>query len=145
VVRGLAAGATDAQIGERIAAAGAVTHRAHADTWARTQTTTYYALGRARQIEGSGDAIVAYRYVVIVDDRTTPICQALAGRVVPKAKMTRFPPFHWNCRTGVAAVFAPRYGGPKRLPPLVDQDLLDIPDGFGVDFRELPGWTELAA
>lgn len=106
IVDGLRAGLTDREIGAELRDAGLFQSAAHAKTWARTETTRYYTIGRAVEIEGAGDAVWGYEYVVIEDTRTTTICRELVGKRVPKAEMTSYPPFHYNCRTTIMAVMA---------------------------------------
>lgn len=131
VVRGLERGLTDQELGERLHQLGASRLRSHADTWARTETTRYYTAGRGQMAEAAGPLVWGYRYVVIVDEATTNICRQFVGRLVAKADMRRWPPFHWNCRTTVIAVMAPAVvGGRPRTTLPADVDEL-IPDGFG--------------
>lgn len=135
MTRGLERGLTDKQLGSDLHALGATTLRSHADTWARTETTRFYTLGRTAMIEDAGPYVWGYEYVVIDDDRTTDICRELVGKRVAKADMTAWPPFHWNCRTTVVAVMAPGFGGPRNPRTTVDT-YPDFPAGFGVDVRE---------
>ncbi len=126
------AGETDEAIGARIDQLETGLARAHADTWARTESTRYYTLGRSAAIEAADD-VWGYEYVVIVDNRTTTICRAFVGKRVAKAAMGKFPPFHYNCRTTVAAVFFDE-------APEVDDELgedAQPAEGFGADPREV--------
>lgn len=43
--------------------------------------------------------IVAYRYSVVQDDRTSELCKSYAGKVVLKSDLLHIPPLHYNCRT----------------------------------------------
>lgn len=131
VVRGLEMGLTDQQLGDRLHRLGATKLRSHADTWARTETTRYYTAGRGQMAEAAGPLVWGYRYVVIVDEATTAICRQFVGRLVSKANMTHWPPFHWNCRTTVIAVMAPAVVGGRPRTTLPDNVEQLIPDGFG--------------
>lgn len=141
VVRGLEAGITDRELGARIDRLGATRLRSHADTWARTETTRYYTLGRMRLAEEAGDWVWGYRFAVIVDDRTTDICRPYAGRVVAKADLKAVPPFHWNCRTTLVPVTAAEA---KRRGLRSNLGDAQPADGFGADPRELVAWREAA-
>lgn len=132
LVSGLRSGMTDREIGRELREADLLQSGAHAKTWARTETTRYYTIGRATEIEAAGDAVWGYEYVVIEDTRTTTICQALVGKRVPKDEMTSYPPFHYNCRTTIMAVMAQWVTDEDPAP---DGTLLDGPvspaEGFG--------------
>jgi len=106
IIGGLREGKTDREIGADIHEADLFASKAHARTWARTETTRYYTAGRAQAIEDAGDAVWGYEYVVIEDFHTTDICRHLVGKRVPKGEMEHYPPFHFNCRTTVMAVMA---------------------------------------
>lgn len=129
LIRGLEEGITDKDLGERLHRLGLTRLRAHADTWARTETTRWYTLGRVRMAEGAGDAVWGYQYVVILDGRTTEICRGYAGKRVSKEAIAEFPPFHWNCRTTVRAIMAEWVTGRK---PDVDP--------LGADVKPAEGW-----
>jgi len=137
---GLRQGLTDAEIGGLIRESGTGLASRHCRTWARTETTRYYTLGRTQTIEQAGAAVWGYEYVVIEDDRTTDICRHFIGKRVPKEQMTQFPPFHYNCRTTVVAVMAQWVTDDD---PLADGELLEAPvdvaEGFGADPRRLLG------
>lgn len=132
VEAGLRAGETDEAIGARIDQLDTGLARAHADTWARTESTRYYTLGRSAAIEAADD-VWGYEYVVIVDNRTTAICRAFVGKRVSKAAMRKFPPFHYGCRTTVAAVF---FDEAPEVEDELGEDAVPA-EGFGVDPREV--------
>ncbi len=51
-------------------------------------------------------AIIAYRFVSIVDSRTTDICEALANKIIPKDEVLNYlPPLHFNCRSTLQPVY----------------------------------------
>jgi len=140
VIRGLAAGLSDAAVATMIQRELPATMAQYAATYATTEATRFYTLGRTLGIEAADDFVWGYRYVVIVDDRTTDICRRYADAMVEKSLMAAWPPFHWNCRTTVVAVMQSEYGGPDN--PTTTQ-LPDGPgpmEGFGVNLRQ-----ELAA
>lgn len=138
VTDGLRRGVTDRQLGREIHQLDLGLARHHADTWARTETTRFYTLGRVRSIEAAGEAVWGYEYVVIVDNRTTEICQGYIGKRVAKADMTHFPPFHYNCRTTVRAVMAEAVSGEPEQPEGTELGPEAEPEkGFGDDPRDL--------
>ena len=134
IIRGLRQGVDDKAIGERIHKLGMTRLRSHADTWARTETTRWYTLGRTRMAEEAGDAVWGYEYVVILDDRTTDICRAFVGKRVAKDAIREFPPFHWNCRTGVRAIMAEWVTGKDPERNLLGDDVAPA-EGWGGDPR----------
>lgn len=85
--------------------------RTWADTWAVTETTRYYNLGRVRVAEAAGDNLWGYRYSVIQDEHTTDECMELVDVLVPKDEAAPDPPFHWRCRTEKVAVLSDEIGG----------------------------------
>ena len=58
------------------------------------------------------DILKGKRRVATLDGRTTPLCRALDGTVVPITAPS--PPFHWNCRT-------------TEIPVLKDEFAREIP------------------
>lgn len=51
-------------------------------------------------------AIIAYRFVAIVDSRTTDICEALSNKIIPKDEVLNYlPPLHFNCRSTLQPVY----------------------------------------
>jgi len=134
LIRGLEEGIDDKALGERIHQLGMTRLRAHADTWARTETTRWYTLGRVRMAEEAGDAVWGYEYVVILDDRTTDLCRSLYQRRVAKDAITRFPPFWWNCRTTLRAIMAEWVTGKDPENNLLGDDARPA-EGWGGDPR----------
>ncbi len=108
--------------------------RQWADTWARTETTRYYNLGRVRAGDAAGDYLWGYCYDVIQDDATTDECMALVGVLVPKEDDAQDPPFHWNCRTEKKAVMSSEVGGPDSIDAYeVAGEVKDFPDRWQPD------------
>ena len=75
---------------------------------------------------------------IVGDGRTTPICLAADGTVLPAGHPyweTHWPPLHHNCRSIVRSLSEEQVrdrGGPDREPPLEDP-LIDPRPGFGLD------------
>ena len=73
-------------------------------TIVRTNSTTFFNLGRKQMATDPGlqGFIYAYEFSAIMDDRTTDICQALDGAIIPvdspEAEYAT-PPMHFNCRS----------------------------------------------
>lgn len=59
-------------------------------------------------------SVRAYRWVSVLDSRTTPICRSLDGRVFEFGKGPR-PPAHPGCRSTIMAVAKDETDEPKRL------------------------------
>lgn len=88
------------------------------ETVFRTNTQSAYVAGKLQQYEGTGAK--AYQLMVIDDSRTTDICRNLLrksgyGMVLPVEhdfwKKYGFPPYHFNCRTSIRAVYSSQIGG----------------------------------
>lgn len=70
---------------------------------ARTEATRSFNLGNLEETYRS-DVIVGYRYVAVLDERTTKnICKPRHGKFIPKENTamiaTNTPPLHVNCRS----------------------------------------------
>ena len=92
------------------------------ETVFRTNTQSAYVAGKLQRYEGTGAK--AYQLMVIDDSRTTDICRSLLrqsgyGMVLPVDhefwKKYGFPPYHFNCRTSVRAVYSSQIGYKKEI------------------------------
>ena len=92
------------------------------ETVFRTNIQSAYVAGKLQQYEGTGAK--AYQLMVIDDSRTTDICRNLLrqsgyGMVLPVDhefwKKYGFPPYHFNCRTSVRAVYSSQIGYKKEI------------------------------
>lgn len=71
---------------------------------ARTETAKIYEQGKYI-VYATTPGVVAYEIHAVIDSRTTDICAARNGRVLPiTAAANEWPPYHYQCRTTVAAV-----------------------------------------
>lgn len=64
----------------------------------RTETLRAYNLAQITTTAAIPD-VQAWRYSVVLDDRTSTICQSLAGKVATRATLRYVPPLHPHCRT----------------------------------------------
>lgn len=106
----------------------------------RTNTQTAYMAGKLQHYEKT-PGIVAYQLMIIEDDRTSKICRNLitkTGRGLVLSvdddfwKTKGFPPYHFQCRSSVRAVFRSQIKAenikidhPKHL------DRFKVGEGFG--------------
>lgn len=95
----------------------------------RTETTRAYNAALVYDT-APYDEVVAYRYAVVLDPRTSTVCKPLAGKIVRKESLRYIPPLHPNCRT----VLVPLLAGD--LPAddtayLDDSDIDDTAQRFG--------------
>jgi SPP1 gp7 family putative phage head morphogenesis protein len=67
------------------------------ERFARTKFTDVMNRGRMAAFNDSG-VVSAYQYSAILDDRTTPICAGLHGKIF-KNGTEPVPPMHFNCRS----------------------------------------------
>lgn len=112
MLTGVSAGESNAQIVERLrevfapyvgaTVAGDVIQPSRLETIVRTNLTDAYNQGRLVQGREAGDLLEAWQYSAIMDDRTTPVCRELDGKVFmaddPNVDTLR-PPRHFNCRS----------------------------------------------
>jgi len=86
--------------------------RAQRDVMALTRTAVQHAASQARRevYELNADIVTGVQIVATLDDRTTPLCQSLDGRIfdVGEAPM---PPYHIGCRTTTIPVLDPAFAG----------------------------------
>lgn len=108
---GSALGETTGQITRRLTSLG-VQQRDHAGALVRTMTNHIASSARSQVMADNDDILKGKRRVATLDGRTTPLCRALDGTVVPMPAPS--PPFHWNCRT-------------TEIPVLKDEFARDIP------------------
>ncbi|MCP4251058.1 MAG: hypothetical protein GY778_28810 [bacterium] len=65
--------------------------------------TTHGAAVTDGEVWQANDAVVAERWVAMLDGRTSAICRSLDGTIFPKGQGIR-PPAHPNCRSGMAPI-----------------------------------------
>jgi len=76
------------------------------ETVYRTNVQTAYNAGRRMQLDRNPPSALAL--MVLEDERTSAICRPLAGLVLPYNHPfweDHWPPFHFNCRTTVRAIY----------------------------------------
>jgi len=98
----------------------------------RTETATMFNAGRFTRMH-TDPAVAGYKYIVTVDDRTTPICRALIDKKVKKEDLHAIPPLHYQCRTVLDCVYAwqnVNFDSPHDLPEPGKGDFMQFA-GFG--------------
>jgi len=96
------------------------------ETIARVESMKIYNAARMEHFD-QVESIVAYKYLVIVDDRTTEIGMKFVGKVVAKKDLRYIPPLHFGCRTILSPVFeGQKIPRSDRLSPTTQPM-----DGFG--------------
>lgn len=71
-------------------------------TIALTEGTKAYNNGRLEQFKSNRDFVEAVQYSAVLDKRTTPLCRALHGKIIPMDSgmvEVYLPPNHFNCRS----------------------------------------------
>lgn len=81
----------------------------------RTETTRYYNYAVLYET-ASYPEVVGYRYEVVLDERTSKICQAVAGKTVHRGQAFPVPPLHPNCRTILIPLLADQFEQPTLQP-----------------------------
>ena len=86
--------------------------RAQRDVMALTRTAVQHAASQARRevYELNSDIVVGVQIVSTLDDRTTPLCQSLDGRIFELGEAP-MPPYHIGCRTTTIPVLDPAFAG----------------------------------
>lgn len=79
------------------------TTKRHATAIARTATNHTANAARKELGAANADIIKGVRYVATLDSRTTPVCRALDGKVMPTDSGPR-PPQHINCRSTITYI-----------------------------------------
>ena len=123
------------------------------ETVFRTNTQSAYVAGKLQQYEGTGAK--AYQLMVIDDSRTTDICRNLLrqtgyGMVLPVEhefwKKYGFPPYHFNCRTSVRAVYSSQKGPYKEKidnPGMKEFKTFKPQEGFGGNPVDKESWWKM--
>lgn len=83
----------------------------NAQTIARTGTAIMASEAKQEFINQNRDIIKGIRVNATLDRRTSPICRGLDGVFMPIDK-AKYPPYHFNCRSGFEIVFD-GYESPK--------------------------------
>jgi SPP1 gp7 family putative phage head morphogenesis protein len=93
---GAALGETTPQISRRLSGLHQL-QRDQATALVRTVTNHVAATARMETLKANDDILEGKKRIATLDGRTSPVCRALDGTVVPLSAPS--PPFHWNCRT----------------------------------------------
>lgn len=110
------------------------------ETVYRTNVQTAYNVGRAMGFDE--DKPLALELVIIDDARTSDICRQYAGKpfILPYDHpfwQTHWPPFHFNCRTTVCAIYDESELPEEWSNP---QDIKNSNNGFGSYPLENDNW-----
>lgn len=110
------------------------------ETVYRTNVQTAYNVGRAMGFDE--DKPLALELVIIDDARTSDICRQYAGKpfILPYDHpfwQTHWPPFHFNCRTTVRAIYDENELPEEWSNP---QDIKNANNGFGSFPLENDSW-----
>ena len=123
------------------------------ETVFRTNTQSAYVAGKLQGYEGTGAR--AYQLMVIDDSRTTDSCRNLLrqtgyGMVLPVEhefwKKYGFPPYHFNCRTSVRAVYSSQKGPYKEKidnPGMKEFKTFKPQEGFGGNPVDKESWWKM--
>lgn len=107
----------------------------------RTNTQSAYIAGKLQQYENTG--VAAYQLMVIEDGRTSKICRHLLtasgyGMIIsvdhPFWKKYGFPPYHFQCRTSIRAIWplqVGKHGNMVENPTMKSLSKFKVQEGFG--------------
>jgi SPP1 gp7 family putative phage head morphogenesis protein len=101
---------------------------AQLETVVRTNTTAIVNQGKKAFGRANSDFVKGFRFVAILDDRTTDICEQRDGKefaLNDPALDANTPPLHFSCRSVLDYITE---GKPSYDPEGIDTD---VPEGFG--------------
>lgn len=119
----------------------------------RTNTQTAYIAGKLQQYENTG--VAAYQLMVIEDSRTSKICRYLLtesgyGMILPVGhpfwKKYGFPPYHFQCRTSIRAIWPSqigKLGNNVENPSMKSLTKFKVQDGFGGNPLDKESWWRM--
>lgn len=141
-----------ATVGDALTKAWGKADSSRLDNIFRTGTQRAYGAGSVRQLQAP--AVLArrpfWKYLAVLDGRTSPICRALAGLTLPAsdpAWNSRKPPLHFRCRgklVPLTAAQAEAEGITTKAPTATAQEGFGDPEAVWMpDLSKYP--PELAA
>lgn len=116
----------------------------------RTNTQSAYIAGKLQQYENTG--VAAYQLMVIEDGRTSRICRHLLtasgyGMIIsvdhPFWKKYGFPPYHFQCRTSIRAIWPSQVGKLGNMvenPTMKSLSKFKVQEGFGGNPLDKGNW-----
>lgn len=119
----------------------------------RTNTQSAYIAGKLRQYENSN--VAAYQLMVIEDGRTSKICRHLLtasgyGMIIsvdhPFWKKYGFPPYHFQCRTSIRAIWPSQVGKLGNMvenPTMKSLSKFKVQEGFGGNPLDKESWWRM--
>lgn len=119
----------------------------------RTNTQTAYIAGKLQQYENSN--VAAYQLMVIEDGRTSKICRHLLttsgyGMIIsvdhPFWKKYGFPPYHFQCRTSIRAIWPSQVGKLGNMvenPTMKSLSKFKVQEGFGGNPLDKESWWRM--
>ena len=121
----------------------------------RTNTQSAYIAGKLQQYENSN--VAAYQLMVIEDGRTSKICRHLLtasgyGMIIsvdhPFWKKYGFPPYHFQCRTSIRAIWPSQVGKLGNMvenPTMKSLSKFKVQEGFGGNPLDKESWWRMTA
>lgn len=121
----------------------------------RTNTQSAYIAGKLQQYENSN--VAAYQLMVIEDGRTSRICRHLLtasgyGMIIsvdhPFWKKYGFPPYHFQCRTSIRAIWPSQVGKLGNMvenPTMKSLSKFKVQEGFGGNPLVKNDWWKMTA
>lgn len=71
----------------------------HVAAVVETNVATARSASTIAHMEKNKDLYPAWQFLAVLDDRTTPNCQYLHGKLFKRDDRRYFPPIHWRCRS----------------------------------------------
>ncbi len=119
----------------------------------RTNTQSAYIAGKLQQYENT--KVAAYQLMVIEDGRTSKICRHLLtasgyGMIIsvdhPFWKKYGFPPYHFQCRTSIRAIWPSQVGKLGNMvenPTMKSLSKFKVQEGFGGNPLDKESWWKM--
>jgi SPP1 gp7 family putative phage head morphogenesis protein len=91
---------------------------ARVETIVRTNIHKAFSEQRMQELTDLEPDITGYQYSAILDNRTSPVCEALDGKNIKKEEIVDYnPPLHYNCRSIIVPIFKDEpFDGFSKLP-----------------------------
>jgi len=100
---GIAKGLTNKEISEKIVRSTKLT-QSQANALVRTSITRASTMAQVKTMESNESLLKGYKFVAVLDSRTSQICSSRDGSEYPLDDKAHLPPLHWRCRSTITPI-----------------------------------------
>ena len=100
---GISKGLTNNEMVEKISKTTNLT-KTQANALVRTSITRSSSVAQTKAMEANEELLKGYKFVAVLDTRTSEICSAMDGREFPLDDKRYLPPLHWRCRSTIVPI-----------------------------------------